>query len=89
MIKLSFLIDTLFEILYLILIIGALMTWIPRLPLYKEPYKTIIKFCDIFFGPFRRIIPPLGGIDFSPIIAFFALGFISRIIVEILVRFGL
>ena len=31
--------------------------------------------------PFRRILPTFGGFDFSPIIAFFVLGIVSRIVV--------
>ena len=89
MIKISLLADIIFELLYLILIIGALLTWIPRIPIYKQPFKGLIMFCDIFFSPFRRIIPPIGGIDFSPILAFFILGFIWRVVVDILVRCNL
>ena len=54
MIKLSFLVDTIFRLLFLFLIIGALMTWIPNLPRYKDPYKTMLGICDLFFGPFMK-----------------------------------
>ena len=87
--KISIIADILFELLYLMLIIGALLTWIPRIPRYKEPFKTLMDICDAFFSPFRRIIPPINGIDFSPILAFLFLGFVGRVVVEILVKFNL
>jgi YggT family protein len=31
-------------------------------------------------GPFRRIIPPVGMIDISPIVVFFALGILRQAI---------
>jgi len=37
-----------------------------------------------FLRPFRRLLPTFGGFDFSPIIAFFALGIVSRIVVNLI-----
>lgn len=59
-----------------VLIIYILMSWVPSMRenafgrfvgLLAEPYLSF----------FRRFIPPLGMIDFSPIIAIFALRLIS------------
>ena len=89
MIKLSAIADLTFEFLFLILVIGALLTWIPRMPLHKPPFSFFTAICDFFFYPFRKIIPPIGGIDFSPILAFIVLGFIGRIVVEVLMNYNL
>lgn len=37
-----------------------------------------------YVGLFQRFIPPLGGIDFSPIVALVVLNFIERLVVGIL-----
>ena len=85
----SLAVGILFDLLVLILIIGALLTWIPRLPIHQQPFKTLMIICDIFFGPFRRIIPPIAGIDFSPILAFIVLQVLCKILLEVLAKYGL
>lgn len=85
----SLAIDLFFDLLYIILIIGVLLTWIPRMPIHQQPFKTLVGICDIFFAPFRKIIPPIGGIDFSPILAFIVLGLLHRVVLEVLVRYSL
>ena len=40
--------------------------------------------CEPYLGFFRRFIPPLGPIDFSPIVAIFALRIVGGIIVGLI-----
>lgn len=40
-----------------------------------------------FFALFRRIIPPFGGIDLSPLFALIAIQFVQQVILRILMRF--
>lgn len=71
--------------IYTFLIIGyVLMSWIPNL---RESFigEFIGKLVEPYLSPFRRIIPPIGGmLDISPIIAIFALQFVARGIVAII-----
>jgi len=78
-----------FKVLYLILIFYIICTWIPQVNWYKEPFATARTISDFVFAPFRRIIPPIGMLDISPIIAFIALNFIEIGIIRLLVFFGL
>ena len=55
----------------------VLFTWFPNLDWYRQPFRAIKEITDPIFEPFRRIVPPIGGIDFSPIIAFIALGVVQ------------
>ena len=70
-----------FQALYLIMIVRILLTWFPNLNWYAQPYKSIKEITDPIFEPFRRIIPPYNGIDFSPIAAFFALSIVHKIVI--------
>ncbi|WP_280769066.1 YggT family protein [Salipaludibacillus daqingensis] len=62
------------QIYWFVCIIYIFMSWIPNA---RESSfgQTISKIVEPFFAPFRQIIPPLGMIDISPIVALFALRF--------------
>ncbi|MCO7174629.1 YggT family protein [Sporolactobacillus kofuensis] len=61
-----------------ILIIYILMSWLPSLQA-SSIGQLFARVCEPFLSPFRRIIPPIGGvIDLSPIVAFFVLQLATR-----------
>lgn len=62
------------EIYWFICIIYIFMSWIPNA---RESSfgQAIGKLVEPLFAPFRQIIPPLGMIDLSPLVALFALRF--------------
>ncbi len=78
-----------FDLVTFLLVISVLLTWFPRINWYKEPFRTLRAFSDIFFKPLRQIIPPIGMIDISPIIAFILLGVLRNIIVGLLYSLGI
>jgi YggT family protein len=72
---------------YVLLIFAYIITsWI-RLP-YSTWLNRIQRFlydvCEPYLRIFRRILPPLGPLDLSPIIAIFSLFIINRLIQAIL-----
>ena len=78
-----------FDLIFLVLFITILFTWIPNINWYNEPFKSMRAFSEIFFAPFRKVIPPIGMIDISPIVAFFALSILRNILVNLLASLGL
>jgi YggT family protein len=76
---------------YVLLIFAYIITsWI-RLP-YSIWMSRIQRFlydvCEPYLRLFRRILPPLGPIDLSPMIAVFVLFIAGRIVIELLDRAG-
>ncbi len=65
------------------------------LPLFMriDPYHPIIRFVyettEPLMAPFRRILPPMGGFDFSIIIVFFVLQIVRSVVIQLLVSAGL
>lgn len=60
------------------IIIYVLMSWLPAV---RESFigELLSKLVEPYLRPFRRLIPPLGGmIDISPIVALIALYFIGN-----------
>ncbi len=84
------LISRLFQIYYFLIIARIIFSWIQinLTGAWKEVYKFIYALTEPYLALFRNIIPPvrLGGmgLDLSPIIALFVLGFIQRIVFFIL-----
>jgi YggT family protein len=70
-----------FEIYYWLILISIFGSWFPQFSTTKIGLW-IGKLVDPYLSIFRKFIPPLGAIDFSPIIALFAYRFISNFAVE-------
>jgi YggT family protein len=63
-----------FLTIYLYLMIArVLLSWFPNINWYDPPFSILSQLTDPYLNLFRSIIPPLGGIDFSPMIGFFLL----------------
>lgn len=72
-------VDLLFWVYLIMLMIRILGSWIPEL--MGTRFMLFIAFyTDPYLNLFRRFIPPLGMIDFSPIVAFLCLGFIEALV---------
>lgn len=70
-----------FEIIIWIMIARILLTWFPNINWYNQPFKAMKEITDPILEPFRKIIPPLGGLDFSPIVAFIAIELLRTIVI--------
>jgi YggT family protein len=63
-----------------LLITRVLLTWFPTVDWSNQPFAALSQISDPYLNLFRSIIPPLGGMDFSPILAFLALNIVSGIL---------
>ncbi|WP_346675584.1 YggT family protein [Enorma phocaeensis] len=63
-----------------------LMSWFPLREggLAYDIGMVLQQLCEPFLSLFRRIIPPIGGLDFSPVIAVIALNLVSRFLIGII-----
>ncbi|MBD8025848.1 YggT family protein [Ureibacillus sp. Re31] len=66
-----------FSIYSFMLIIYILMSWVPAAQ-GSTFGRILARLCEPYLGFFRKFIPPIGMIDFSPIIAILLLTFIER-----------
>ena len=85
----SCVVSLLFRAIYLVILIVVLLSWVPIFDPKKEPIATLVKIYNTIMAPFKAVIPPIGMIDISPLIAFILLQVAERIIVTALLRFGL
>ena len=77
-------INIIFQIYTLMLFARILGSWLPQLTEYRF-FQFICFYTDPYLNFFRRFIPPLGMIDFSPIVAFLCLNFMQNILLNVIV----
>lgn len=57
------------QIYFVLLLIRVLLTWFPNVDWSNPIFATLSQLTDPYLNLFRSIIPPLGGIDLSPMLA--------------------
>lgn len=79
----------LFDLFMLLLVARILLTWFPNINWRNQPFKGLRIVADFYLEPFRRVIPPVGMLDLSPIVAFIFLEIIRGLVLYLLNSFGL
>ncbi|MGH2619936.1 MAG: YggT family protein [Anaerolineales bacterium] len=80
------LIGVVFTLLWLVVLADVLVSWV------MSPYHEVRRFLDSvvqpLLDPIRRLVPPVGGLDLSPLVLLLALDLVRRLLVGLLVSFG-
>lgn len=61
-----------------LLFIRILLSWFPNINWFDPPFSFLSQITDPYLNVFRNIIPPLGGLDFSPILALLLLQVVQQ-----------
>lgn len=77
-------VDQLFQLIWLIFILRILLSWFPNIDWWKQPFKFLKDVTEPVFEPFRKMIPPMGGLDISPIVVFLLLGMLQETVLSII-----
>ena len=85
------LINTVITIYIWILIAQVVLSWLVTFKMVNTHNQIVnqiglvlYRLTEPVLGPIRRILPSLGGLDFSPIVAIIALIFIEKVIFRVL-----
>lgn len=86
MFSLALLVQRLFNIYELLIVVWVLLSWVSLTgsSFVNDLRGALGMLVEPYLGLFRRLIPPFGGIDFSPIVAIFALGIIERVVLSLI-----
>ena len=77
------------QIYSLVLIVRVLLSWFPNLDWGNPVLSSVSAITDPYLNAFRGLIPPLGGIDLSAILAFLALNLLQGLITQSISAFHL
>lgn len=77
-------VSTAFQVYIYILLARIILSWVPHDPSRHPIIKWIYQLTEPLLAPARRIIPPIGMVDVSPIAVFFLLELARRFILAAL-----
>lgn len=75
--------NLLFDLLSLAILARAFLSWFNVNP-YHPAIVFLRRITDPILDPLRHVIPPIGGLDFSPIVALFLLQMVRRILLYLI-----
>jgi len=78
-------IDTFFFALNLAILARVLLSWVQVDP-YNPLVQLLFQVTEPILEPFRRVIPPIGMIDISPIVAIVVLQIVQQVLISTLIR---
>ncbi len=64
----------------LVLLVRVLLSWFPNLDWSNPVLSGVSAITDPYLNAFRGLIPPIGGLDLSAIVAFLALQLIQTLL---------
>ena len=77
--RMTHLLGTLIYFYSILIVVRIFMSWLPNVNWENQPVKFVRIITDAYLDIFRAFIPPLGGLDFSPIVALLVLGFLQAL----------
>lgn len=64
----NWVLGSLFGLMILLFIFRIVLTWYPQVNLKRFPFNLIAVVTEPFLTPLRKLVPPLGGVDITPVI---------------------
>ncbi len=83
------LIDWLFTAFYILMFARILLSFVqvsPYHPTWGGIVRLVYQVTEPIMAPFRGILPPIGGLDFSPILLFLLAGFLESILQRLVIQ---
>jgi YggT family protein len=80
-------VNALFTVFLIIMLVRILLSWVPRPPsgrVTSALWHFFHESTEWYLRPFRRVIPPVGMFDLSPIVALIVLYVANAVVVRVL-----
>lgn len=71
------------QIYSFILLARVLMTWLPNLDYNNPIVKFLHQATEPVLKPIRQVLPPIQGLDFSPIVVFIGISVLTNILARL------
>lgn len=77
------LIHIIFTLYSIAIILRVLLSWL-RVGYYHPAARFLYQITEPLLAPLRRYIPPMGGLDFTPMVALIILWIVEQLLVMVL-----
>jgi YggT family protein len=67
----------------MILFVRIILTWVPSIDWYKQPFQVLKAITDPPLNLARSVIPPIGMLDLSPIVVFLVLSLLRGLLLSL------
>lgn len=81
-------INTIFWLIYALLWARIILSFVrpdPYHPTWGPIVRGVYDVTEPILGPIRRLLPPMGGLDFSPLIVFLLLRLLQGVVINLVV----
>ncbi len=73
------------QILTLLVIVRAVLSWVPSVDYGHPVVGLIMRLTDPVLKPVRSVLPPMGGVDLSPLVAILLLQLAGQLLIRMLI----
>lgn len=80
------LVQFLFQAFYVLLIIRVVLSWVPGVAYDHPAVRFVYRATSPVLNPLRRVVPPVGGLDLSPLVAILLLTLVQSLVINLLAR---
>ena len=84
MAELVTLVNAVYQALNILIVIQVVLSWMPGLGGSLPALRVIRRLTSPILDPIRRLMPPIGGLDLSPVVALMALALVRTLLVDAL-----
>lgn len=80
-------INLIFNVFYILILARIVFSWL-RVSPYHPTWGPIMRFVyettEPIMAPVRNFLPPMGGLDFSPLIVLVVAGFLRQLLISVI-----
>ncbi len=78
-------VEMFFNIVLLLILVRIILSWLPQLRTHQIA-EIVFGITEPILSPFQRIIPPIGMIDISPMVAIITLSVLQQVLLWLIVN---
>ncbi|HXF81935.1 MAG TPA: YggT family protein [bacterium] len=78
--------NLLFQAFYVLLLLRVILSWVPGVDPRHPAVQFVQRTTAPVLAPIRRLLPPSGGLDLSPMIAILLLILAQQVVIDLLLR---